>query len=42
MEWAWTGGLPLLVIGILFLITFRLSRNKAAVTELEPVAVTES
>jgi len=39
--WAWTGGLPLLIIGILFLIAAWLSREKAIFPEPEPAAVVE-
>jgi len=42
LMWAWTGGLPLLIIGILFLIAAWLSREKAIFPEPEPAAVVES
>jgi hypothetical protein len=42
MMWAWTGGLPLLVIGILFLIASRLSRKKAILARAESAGAAES
>ena len=42
LMWAWTGGLPLLIIGLLFLIAAWLSREKAIFPEPEPAAVVES
>jgi hypothetical protein len=42
MEWAWTGGLPLLVIGILFLLASWLSQKKAILARAESAVVAES
>jgi len=41
-AWAWTGGLPLLVIGIFFLIASWLSRKKAIPARAESAVAAES